>query len=161
MTFLHGAKITETNGLTAGVPLSQSSIVGIVGTSSDATIDEDKPVLISSDADVATLGTGWLAKAARAVRRNKKVRIVAVLVAAGADEAAKITNLSGDTADDGTKTGMECLRVAKSVTGYKPKILVCELSKKTQVASALKTVRDALKAVAIIECPSTLTVEQV
>ncbi|MGV8678034.1 phage tail protein, partial [Pseudomonas aeruginosa] len=66
--------------------------------------------------------TGTLAHSLQAISDQTKPVTVVVRVEQGESEAETTSNIIGGTTDDGRKTGMQALLVAKAHTGVKPRI---------------------------------------
>ena len=173
--FLHGVEVVE---LTQGVrPLQtvRSAVIGLIGTApnADATVFPlNEPVLISgSRAKANELGTGGTLKAAmEAIFDQIGATVVVVRVAEGADEAATMTNLEGDSL---AKTGVWAFLKSESVLGISPKILIapgythqCTLTSGSEVANTVVAqlisissgssgVGDRLRAIVVADGPNT------
>lgn len=173
--FLHGVEVVE---LTEGVrPLQtvRSAVIGLIGTApnADATAYPlNEPVLISgSRAKAALLGTGGTLKTAvEGIFDQIGATIVVVRVAEGADEAATITNLEGDST---AKTGVWAFLKSESTLGISPKILIapgythqCTLTPGSEVANVVVAqlvaissgsngVGDRLRAIVVADGPNT------
>ena len=144
--FLHGVEVLE---LTQGVrPLQtvRSAVIGLIGTAPNAdatTYPLNEPVLISgSRAKADLLGTGGTLKTAmEGIFDQIGATVVVVRVAEGADEAATITNLEGDST---AKTGVWAFLKSESTLGISPKILIapgfthqCTLTPGSEVANVV------------------------
>lgn len=173
--FLHGVEVVE---LTQGVrPLQtvRSAVIGLIGTAPNAdaaTYPLDEPVLISgSRAKAALLGTGGtLLSAVEGIFDQIGATIVVVRVAEGADEAATIANIEGDSTQ---KTGVWAFLKSESVLGISPKILIapgythqCTLTPGSEVANVVVAqlvaissgsngVGDRLRAIVVADGPNT------
>lgn len=173
--FLHGVEVVE---LTEGIrPLQtvRSAVIGLIGTAPNAdatTYPLNEPVLISgSRAKAALLGTGGTLKTAvEGIFDQIGATIVVVRVAEGADEAATITNLEGDSTE---KTGVWAFLKSESTLGISPKILIapgythqCTLTPGSEVANVVVAqlvaissgsngVGDRLRAIVVADGPNT------
>lgn len=173
--FLHGVEVVE---LTQGVrPLQtvRSAVIGLIGTAPNADATEfplDEPVLISGSRVKANLlGTGGtLKKAMEAIFAQVGATVIVVRVAEGADEAATITNIEGDST---AKTGVWAFLKAESVLGLSPKILVAPgythqatltpgsevantvVAQLVAISSGSSGVGDRLRAVVVADGPNT------
>lgn len=173
--FLHGVEVLE---LTQGVrPLQtvRSAVIGLIGTAPNAdatTYPLNEPVLISgSRAKADLLGTGGTLKTAmEGIFDQIGATVVVVRVAEGADEAATITNLEGDST---AKTGVWAFLKSESTLGISPKILIapgfthqCTLTPGSEVANVVVAqlvaisagsngVGDRLRAIVVADGPNT------
>ena len=173
--FLLGVEVLE---LTQGVrPLQtvRSAVIGLIGTAPNAdatTYPLNEPVLISgSRAKADLLGTGGTLKTAmEGIFDQIGATVVVVRVAEGADEAATITNLEGDSL---AKTGVWAFLKSESVLGISPKILIapgythqCTLTPGSEVANVVVAqlvaisagsngVGDRLRAIVVADGPNT------
>ena len=73
---------------------------------------------------------------------------VVVRVEQGESEAETTSNIIGGTTDDGRKTGMQALLVAKAHTGVKPRIIGVPGHDTQAVTSKLVTIAQTLRAFA-------------
>jgi phage tail sheath protein FI len=173
--FLHGVEVVE---LTQGVrPLQtvRSAVIGVIGTApaaDAATYPLNEPVLISGSRSKANLlgATGTLKGALEGIFAQVGATVVVVRVAEGADEAATIANIVGDST---AKTGVWAFLKAESVLGVSPKLLCapgythqCTLTPGSEVANTVVAqlvsiasggtgVGDRLRAVVIADGPNT------
>lgn len=173
--FLHGVEVVE---LTQGVrPLRtvRSAVIGLIGTApnADASVFPlNEPVLISgSRATANKLGDGGTLKAAmQAIFAQIGATVVVIRIAEGADEAATIANVVGDST---AKTGVWAFLKAESVLGVSPKLLCapgythqCTLTAGSEVANEVIAqlvsvasgsggVGDRLRAIVIADGPNT------
>ena len=155
--FKHGVQVLEINDGTRVISTVSTAIIGMVCTASDA--DEkmfplNVPVLITDVVAAAgKAGTkGTLSKALAAIGEQCKPVTVVVRVAEGegddeeAIQAAAISNIIGGADENGQYTGLKALLTAKAVTGVKPRILgVLGLDTK-EVAVALASICQQLRA---------------
>lgn len=172
--FLHGVEVVE---LTQGVrPIQtvRSAVIGVIGTAPDSTgtFPLNEPVLVSgSRLKAADLGTtGTLPGAVSAIFNQIGATLIVVRVAEGADEAATLANVAGDSA---TQTGAWAFLKAESALGLSPKVLCapgwthqCTLTAGSEVANVVVVamasisagttgVTDRLRAVVIADGPNT------
>lgn len=173
--FLHGVEVVE---LTQGVrPLQtvRSAVIGLIGTApnADAAIYPlNEPVLISGSRSKAELlgAGGTLPDAMEAIFAQVGATVIVVRVAEGADEAATLANVEGDTT---AKTGVWAFLKAESVLGLSPKVLCspgfthqCTLTPGSEVAngpvaqlvaisSGSNGVGDRLRAIVVADGPNT------
>ena len=155
--FKHGVQVLEINDGTRVISTVSTAIIGMVCTASDA--DEkmfplNVPVLIT---DVVTAagkaGTkGTLVPALAAIGDQCKPVTVVVRVAEGegddeeAIQAATISNIIGGADENGQYTGLKALLTAKAVTGVKPRILGVPGLDTKEVAVALASICQQLRA---------------
>lgn len=155
--FKHGVQVLEINDGTRVIPTVSTAIIGMVCTASDA--DEkmfplNVPVLITDVVAAAgKAGTkGTLAAALAAIGDQCKPVTVVVRVAEGvgddeeAIQAATISNIIGGADENGQYTGLKALLTAKAVTGVKPRILGVPGLDTKEVAVALASICQQLRA---------------
>lgn len=155
--FHHGVEIVEINDGTRVISTVSTAIIGMVCTASDAdaaTFPLNEPVLITSvQSAIAKAGKkGTLAASLQAIADQAKPVIVVVRVAEGTgddEEAAlaqTISNIIGTTDESGKYTGLKALLTAEAVTGVKPRILGVPGLDSLEVATALASVCQKLRA---------------
>lgn len=155
--FHHGVEIVEINDGTRVISTVSTAIIGMVCTASDAdaaTFPLNEPVLITSvQSAFAKAGKkGTLAASLQAIADQAKPVIVVVRVAEGTgddEEAAlaqTISNIIGTTDESGKYTGLKALLTAEAVTGVKPRILGVPGLDSLEVATALASVCQKLRA---------------
>ena len=173
--FLHGVEVVQ---LTEGVrPIQtvRSAVIGVVGTApnADATVYPlNEPVLVNgSRTKAAKLGdSGTLPGAMAGIFAQIGATVVIVRVAEGADEAATIANVAGDSLQ---QTGVWAFLKAESALGVSPKLLCSpgfthqatltvgsEVANPVVVAMAAASssgtgVSDRLRPIAIVDGPAT------
>ena len=155
--FHHGVQVVEINDGTRVITTVSTAIIGMVCTANDA--DEkvfplNTPVLITDV--IAAQGkagkTGTLLPALTAIGDQCKPVTVVVRVAESekedADDAAAetLSNIIGGADERGQYTGMKALLTAEAVTGVKPRILGVPGLDSQEVAAALATVCQSLRA---------------
>jgi len=155
--FHHGVQVVEINDGTRVITTVSTAIIGMVCTANDA--DEkvfplNTPVLITDV--IAAQGkagkTGTLLPALTAIGDQCKPVTVVVRVAESenedADEAAAetLSNIIGGADERGQYTGMKALLTAEAITGVKPRILGVPGLDSQEVATALATVCQSLRA---------------
>lgn len=156
----HGVEVVEINDGTRTISTVSTAVVGMVCTASDADADMfplNEPVLITSpQSAIAKAGTkGTLAKSLQAIADQSKPVVIVVRVAegTGGDEEAQaqtISNIIGTTDENGKNTGLKALLTAKTVTGVKPRILGVPGLDTQEVATALASVAQKLRAFAYV-----------
>ncbi|WP_338463860.1 phage tail sheath protein [Franconibacter daqui] len=155
--FHHGVQVVEINDGTRVISTVSTAIIGMVCTASDAdaaTFPLNDPVLITSvQSAIAKAGKkGTLAASLQAIADQAKPVIVVVRVAEGTgdnEEAAlaqTISNIIGTTDENGKYTGLKALLTAEAVTGVKPRILGVPGLDSLEVATALASVCQKLRA---------------
>ncbi|RDL15957.1 phage tail sheath protein [Serratia fonticola] len=147
----HGVRVIEVNDGTRVISTVSTAIVGMVCTASDADpvmFPLNVPVLITDvQAAVGKAGKkGTLADALQAIADQCKPVTVVVRVAEGKDAAETTSNIIGGTNATGQNTGLKALLTAQSVTGVKPRILGVPGLDTKDVAAALGTVCQSLRA---------------
>lgn len=155
--FKHGVQVLEINEGTRVISTVSTAIIGMVCTAPDA--DEkmfplNVPVLITDVVAAAgKAGTkGTLSSALAAIGDQCKPVTVVVRVAEGEGEddeaiqAATISNIIGGADENGQYTGLKALLTAKAVTGVKPRILGVPGLDTKEVAVALASICQQLRA---------------
>ncbi|EES8423409.1 phage tail sheath protein [Escherichia coli] len=167
----HGVDVVEINDGTRTISTVSTAVVGMVCTASDADADMfplNEPVLITSPQNaIAKAGTkGTLAKSLQAIADQSKPVIVVVRVAEGTGDgdeaqAQTISNIIGTTDENGKYTGLKALLTAKAVTGVKPRILGVPGLDPQEVATALASVAQKLRAFAYVSAWGCKTISDV
>ncbi|EPN3617572.1 phage tail sheath protein [Cronobacter turicensis] len=153
----HGVEVIEINDGVRTISTVSTAIIGMVCTASDAdeaTFPLNEPVLITNvQSAIGKAGKkGTLATSLQAIADQCKPVIVAVRVAestsADPDEAKAetISNIIGTTDENGKYTGLKALLTAKTVTGVKPRILGVPGLDSQEVATALASTCQSLRA---------------
>lgn len=157
--FHHGVEVIEINDGVRTISTVSTAIIGMVCTASDA--DEkmfplNEPVLITNvQSAIGKAGKkGTLSASLQAIADQCKPVIVAVRVAEGAEdpddpETGKkhtISNIIGTTDENGKYTGLKALLTAQIVTGVKPRILGVPGLDSQEVATALASTCQSLRA---------------
>lgn len=167
----HGVEVVEINDGIRTISTVSTAVVGMVCTASDADADMfplNEPVLITSSQNaIAKAGTkGTLSKSLQAIADQSKPVVVVVRVEEGTgdDEDAQaqtISNIIGTTDENGKYTGMKALLTAKAVTGVKPRILGVPGLDTQEVATALASVAQKLRAFAYVSAWGCKTISDV
>ena len=167
----HGVDVVEINDGTRTISTVSTAVVGMVCTASDADADMfplNEPLLITSPQNaIAKAGTkGTLAKSLQAIADQSKPVIVVVRVAEGTGDgdeaqAQTISNIIGTTDENGKYTGLKALLTAKAVTGVKPRILGVPGLDPQEVATALASVAQKLRAFAYVSAWGCKTISDV
>ncbi|WAT01041.1 phage tail sheath protein [Rouxiella chamberiensis] len=147
----HGVRVVEINDGTRTISTVSTAILGIVCTAQDADATAfplNTPVLLTNvQAGIAKAGTkGTLATALQAIADQCKPVTVVVRVAEGATDAETISNVIGKTDENGRYTGMKALLSAQTECGVKPRILGVPGLDPLEVATALASVCQQLRA---------------
>lgn len=169
--FHHGVEVVEINDGTRTISTVSTAVVGMVCTASDADAGAfplNEPVLITNpQSAIAKAGTkGTLAKSLQLIANQSKPVVVVVRVAEGTgdDEEAQaqtISNIIGTTDENGKYTGLKALLTAKAVTGVKPRILGVPGLDTQEVATALVSVAQKLRAFAYVSAWGCKTISDV
>ena len=168
----HGVQVLEINDGTRVISTVSTAIVGMVCTASDAdaeTFPVNKPVLITNvQSAIAKAGKkGTLAASLQAIADQSKPVTVVVRVedGTGDDEETKlaqtVSNIIGTTDENGQYTGLKALLAAESVTGVKPRILGVPGLDTKEVAVALASVCQKLRAFGYISAWGCKTISEV
>lgn len=169
--FHHGVEVVEINDGTRTISTVSTAVVGMVCTASDADAGAfplNEPVLITNpQSAIAKAGTkGTLVKSLQLIANQSKPVVVVVRVAEGTgdDEEAQaqtISNIIGTTDENGKYTGLKALLTAKAVTGVKPRILGVPGLDTQEVATALVSVAQKLRAFAYVSAWGCKTISDV
>ncbi|WP_337085803.1 phage tail sheath protein [Escherichia coli] len=169
--FHHGVEVVDINDGTRTISTVSTAVVGMVCTASDADAGAfplNEPVLITNpQSAISKAGTkGTLAKSLQLIANQSKPVVVVVRVAEGTgddEEAQKqtISNIIGTTDENGKYTGLKALLTAKAVTGVKPRILGVPGLDTQQVATALVSVAQKLRAFAYVSAWGCKTISDV
>ncbi|WP_089653473.1 phage tail sheath subtilisin-like domain-containing protein [Escherichia coli] len=168
----HGVQVLEINDGTRVISTVSTAIVGMVCTASDADAEIfplNKPVLITNvQSAIAKAGKkGTLAASLQAIADQSKPVTVVVRVedGTGDDEETKlaqtVSNIIGTTDENGQYTGLKALLAAESVTGVKPRILGVPGLDTKEVAVALVSVCQKLRAFGYISAWGCKTISEV
>ncbi|HAU5663790.1 TPA: phage tail sheath protein [Citrobacter freundii] len=167
----HGVEVVEINDGTRTISTVSTAVVGMVCTASDADAGAfplNEPVLIiNPQSAIAKAGTkGTLKKSLQLIANQSKPVVVVVRVAEGTgdDEEAQaqtISNIIGTTDENGKYTGLKALLTAKAVTGVKPRILGVPGLDTQEVATALVSVAQKLRAFAYVSAWGCKTISDV
>lgn len=160
----HGVRVVEINEGTRPIRVIDTSIIGLVATSTDAdavAFPLDTPVLVTNvQTAIGKAGTlGTLAKALDAIADQTNTIVVVVRVAPGVDDAATNTAVIGTTTPDGKYTGMKALLSAQSQLGVKPRILGCPGLDTLPVATELAGLAQKLRGFAYVSANGCATKE--
>lgn len=154
--YLHGPEVLILDNPQQPIKVLRASVIGLVATSDNA--DEDTfplntPVLINSDKVIGKAGqTGTLKNSLTDIYKQARALVVVIRVAEGADQAESITNIIGAINADESRTGIEALSHAESLTGVRPRLLIApEFSNFALVGAQLEAIARKLRAIAIID----------
>lgn len=147
----HGVRVVEINDGTRTISTVSTAIVGLVCTADDADATAfplNTPVLLTNvQAGIAKAGKkGTLAASLQAIADQSKPVTVVVRVAEGATDAETISNIIGTTDENGQYTGMKALLSAQTQLDVKPRILGVPGLDSLEVASALASIAQQLRA---------------
>ncbi|ELY2732848.1 phage tail sheath protein [Cronobacter sakazakii] len=167
----HGVQVVEVNDGTRVISTVSTAIIGMVCTASDAdaaTFPLNVPVLITNvQSAIAKAGKkGTLAAALQAIADQAKPVTVVVRVAEGTGDSEEaltqtISNIIGGTDENGQLTGMKALLTAEAVTGVKPRILGVPGFDTLEVAVALASICQKLRAFGYVSAWGCKTVSDV
>lgn len=151
----HGVRVVEVNDGIRPIRTIATAVIGIVCTSDDADATYfplNTPVLVTNIMTaIGKAGTdGTLAKTLDAIADHGAPIVVVVRVAEGLDEAATTTNVIGSVTVGGQYTGMQALLAAEAKIGVRPRILACPGLDNQDVAAALATIAQKLRAFAYV-----------
>ncbi|YCI81122.1 phage tail sheath protein [Enterobacteriaceae bacterium] len=169
--FHHGVQVVEINDGTRVISTVSTAIIGMVCTASDAdaaTFPLNQPVLITNvQSAIGKAGKkGTLGAALQAIADQSKPVTVVVRVEEGSGEDAEaafaqtVSNVIGTTDASGNYTGLKALLTAEAVTGVKPRILGVPGLDTQEVATALASVCQKLRAFGYISAWGCKTVSE-
>lgn len=153
-SYHHGVRVIEITEGTRPIRTVSTSVIGIVATASDADatiFPEDTPVLITDvQAAVSKAGVqGTLARTLQAIADQTNALTVVVRVATKQTPAEQKTAVIGGVVN-GKYTGMKALLVAEAQLKVKPRILGAPGLDSAEVAQALVSMADKLRAFAYV-----------
>lgn len=151
----HGVRVVEVNDGIRPIRTIATAVIGIVCTADDADATAfplNTPVLVTNIMTaIGKAGTdGTLAKTLDAIADHGAPIVVVVRVAKGLDAAATTTNVIGTVTVGGQYTGMQALLAAEAKIGVRPRILACPGLDTQDVAAALATIAQKLRAFAYV-----------
>ena len=151
----HGVRVVEVNDGIRPIRTIATAVIGIVCTADDAdavAFPLNTPVLVTNIMTaIGKAGTdGTLAKTLDAIADHGAPIVVVVRVAEGLDAAATTTNVIGTVTVGGQYTGMQALLAAEAKIGVRPRILACPGLDNQDVAAALATIAQKLRAFAYV-----------
>lgn len=151
----HGVRVVEVNDGIRPIRTIATAVIGIVCTADDADATYfplNTPVLVTNIMTaIGKAGTdGTLAKTLDAIADHGAPIVVVVRVAEGLDAAATTTNVIGSVTVGGQYTGMQALLAAEAKIGVRPRILACPGLDTQDVAAALATIAQKLRAFAYV-----------
>jgi phage tail sheath protein FI len=151
----HGVRVVEVNDGIRPIRTIATAVIGIVCTADDADATYfplNTPVLVTNIMTaIGKAGVdGTLTKTLDAIADHGAPIVVVVRVAEGLDEAATTTNVIGTVTVGGQYTGMQALLAAEAKIGVRPRILACPGLDNQDVAAALATIAQKLRAFAYI-----------
>lgn len=168
--FLHGIEVLNIDDGVRPIRTPKSSVIGLVGTApkADAQLFPlNTPVLIAgSQREAAKLGNaGTLPKAINGIFEQTGAVVVIVRIAEEEsnekgknkdEEKSTLANLLSTTLDEqGHYQGLKALYDANSLVKVTPRILIAPgFSHQQEVASALNSIAERLRAIAIIDGPN-------
>ena len=159
--FLHGVEVVEIDAGPRPIRTLKSSVIGIVGTASDADAEKfplDTPVLVAGKrTEAAFLGsTGTLPAAMDGIFDQAGAMVVVIRVADGADEAETLSHVIGGVdSESGQYLGLQALLAAESVVKVTPRLLIVPgFSHNQAVVTELLGIADRMRAVIIADGPN-------
>jgi phage tail sheath protein FI len=169
LNFHHGTRLAESNETPVLVQVSQSAVVGLLGTAPDADATRfplNTPVLLKgTPTDAVELGdAGTLKDAVDDVFDQIGAYTIVIRVEEGADTAATMSNLVGDATQ---LTGVHALKKAEAQLGIKPRLIAIpgftsgDGVTANPVVAELVGVLDQLGAVAFVDGPDTTDADAV
>ena len=157
----HGVTVALVDTGARTIALPSTSIIGLCDTFTVSPTASAKPndlVLLTSEREaVAAFGEdAAITRAAKAVFLKAKAVIVACGVAELEDEALQTSAIIGGVLASGQRTGLQALLDGKSRFNAQPRLLIAPKHSATQaVATAMDALAGKLRAIAIVDGPST------
>ncbi|TWR83892.1 phage tail sheath subtilisin-like domain-containing protein [Pseudomonas saxonica] len=157
----HGVTVALVDTGARTIALPSTSIIGLCDTFTVSPAASAKPndlVLLTSEREaVAAFGEdAAITRAAKAVFLKAKAVIVACGVAVLEDEALQTSAIIGGVLASGQRTGLQALLDGKSRFNAQPRLLIAPKHSATQaVATAMDALAGKLRAIAIVDGPST------
>lgn len=153
----HGVSVTELQEGTRPIGVSSPSTIGLVGTAPDGLgLELGDTTIVRTPRDIVDLelgDEGTLPAALRGIFLQTRAAVIVHRVAEGDDETETASNIAGDVT---AGTGLWALAQASSTVGQVPKIVcVPSYSRLPVVYSQMTALADRLRAVVIIDGPST------
>lgn len=159
--FLHGIEVVEIDAGPRPIQTVRSAVIGLVGYAPEADPDlfpENTPVLIAGKRSEAVgLGQqGTLPAAVNDIFDQVGAMIVVIRVPESEGGAPSSSKIIGELdVDTGQYTGIQALLAAESEVYVTPRILIApEYTHTAEIASALISVADRLRAVVIADGPN-------
>lgn len=167
---IHGIEVKELTEGVRPITTARASVIGMVGTAPESAMELNKPYLVTNarqarqlifdDPEGQGADGGTLLAGLDGVYAHANAVIVLVRVEEGEDDAETAANAAGSAS---ARTGAYALLNAESVTGVAPRILCAPGISQftvgpvatTGVPAALLAVATRLRAIALIEGPST------
>ncbi len=153
--YLHGTQTTFMTANNDPVELLDASIAILVQASDDADAAKfplNKAVLITSEADIAFLGTGDLARGVKDIYKQGPALVEVIRVAGGADDIELKANIIGTLDNDtGTMTGLQAVLNAEKDAGQRPRLIGCPEIKDIDIALAMQSVGLKYNAIPVVE----------
>ncbi len=151
----HGVRVVEINDGTRTISTVSTAVVGLVCTAADAdaaAFPLNTPVLLTNvQAAIAKAGSkGTLAASLQAIADQSKPVTVVVRVAEGETPEVTTSNIIGTTDENGQYTGMKALLTAQTQLDVKPRILAVPGLDSQEVATALASIAQQLRAFAYV-----------
>lgn len=159
--FFHGVTVTNVDTGSRPIAVPSSSIIGLCDTFTPGAPALAKPnqlVLLTSEREaVAAFGPdSAITQSAKAVFMRSKAVIVAVGVEVNEDPAQQTSAIIGGVLVSGERTGLQALLDGKSRFNSQPRLLIAPGHSSTlAVATAMDALAGKLRAVAIVDGPST------
>lgn len=160
----HGVRVFELDDGTRPITTVSTSIIGMVCTASDADATKfplDTPVLITNvQSAIDSAGVkGTLARSLQAIADQTNAATVVVRVEQKADAAEQTSAIIGGSVN-GKYTGMKALLAAEAQLGVKPRILGVPGLDTSEVAVALVSIAQKLRAFAYVSAYGCQTKEE-
>lgn len=153
--FLHGVETVDVSKGTTQVREVRSGIIGLVGTAPKGPVNELTICISSTDdaqfGDITSNHT--IPQALKSLREQGAGMVMVVNVGSDTD-AIDVADIIGDTAEDGSRSGIQLLADGYGTYGYDAKILIAPgFSSVPSVAAALEVMAHKVKAMAYIDLP--------
>jgi phage tail sheath protein FI len=161
----HGVRVVEVSDGIRPIRTIATAVIGIVCTAEDAdatVFPLNTPVLVTNIMTaIGKAGVGGtLARTLDAIADHGAPIVVVVRVAEGLDELATTSNVIGTVTAAGQYTGMQALLAAEARVGVRPRSLGCPGLDSLDVATALATVCQKLRAFGYVSAWDCATVSE-
>ena len=154
LSYFHGVKLVESPDTPSLLRVQQQGVTFINGTAPEADAAQfplNTPTLVTSLAQAALLGAGWLRDAVTTVFNEGGTYVIANRVEHSQTPATLQANLIGDAT---ARTGIYAALRAKDLTGYRPRVLITEGDTGTYIEDGVLSVALSAQGSNMTEAPT-------